>query len=212
VASCQALASLQLWRGQQCRCWTPPAAEYEDPPFLDQLQTSEVTAALGRDTAARLGWHADLVFRRPAHEAVQVCPGESQLALNTLRLLEEVTNDSNFRQVPACTRSLPVCCLVAAGCNLARTVLVLSSIGCIDAVPSGRPFLMPEPFSHFTVQLPSISCFGAFATQHVGLPRMRRDVSTRSWFCAGPDAAACCAGGARHVAAVARVQRPVVRR
>ena len=31
-----------------------------------------------------------------------VCPGESQLALNTLRLLEEITNDSNFRQVLVC--------------------------------------------------------------------------------------------------------------
>ena len=67
-----------------------------------------MTAALGRDTAARLGWHADLVFRRPPHGAVQVCPGESQLALNTLRLLEEVTNDSNFRQVWAPWRSLRI--------------------------------------------------------------------------------------------------------
>jgi hypothetical protein len=73
--------------------------EYEEPAFLDQLQTSEETAVLGRDTAARLSAHADLMFRRPAHVSVPVCPGEGQLALNTLRLLEEMTNDSNFRQV-----------------------------------------------------------------------------------------------------------------
>ena len=91
-------------------CWAVLGAEYEDPPFLDQLQTSEVTAALGRDTAARLSWHADLVFRRPAHDSVPVCPGESQLALNTLRLLEEMTNDSNFRQVPP-TLALSLLCI-----------------------------------------------------------------------------------------------------
>ena len=74
--------------------------EYEQPAFLDQLQTSEESAALGRDTAARVSAHADLMFRRPALLSVPVCPGESQLVLNTLRLLEEMTNDSNFRQVP----------------------------------------------------------------------------------------------------------------
>ena len=64
-----------------------------------------MTATLGKDTAARLSAHADLVFRRPAHESVPVCPGEGQLALNTLRLLDEVTNDSNFRQVPRVTNA-----------------------------------------------------------------------------------------------------------
>ena len=39
----------------------------------------------------------DMVFRRPSAQHAPVAPGEAQMALNTLRLTEELANDSNFR-------------------------------------------------------------------------------------------------------------------
>lgn len=55
------------------------------------------------------------MLRRPDARAAGVAPGEAQLALNTLRLAEELANDSNFRldlmqalhAAIACALSLP---------------------------------------------------------------------------------------------------------
>ncbi|CAL8471502.1 g11044 [Coccomyxa elongata] len=74
--------------------------EYEETSFLDQTVAQEGTRELAIDVAARASQLAGVVMQRPMSTQWPVrSPGEGQLAVAALQVLEVLADDSNFRRM-----------------------------------------------------------------------------------------------------------------
>ncbi|EIE21981.1 hypothetical protein COCSUDRAFT_66773 [Coccomyxa subellipsoidea C-169] len=74
--------------------------EYEKASFLDQTIAHDDTRELAIEVAAQASQLAGLVMQRPLSRRWPVrSPGEGQLAVNVLQVLEVLADDSNFRRM-----------------------------------------------------------------------------------------------------------------
>ncbi|KAI7840243.1 hypothetical protein COHA_006025 [Chlorella ohadii] len=72
-------------------------AECEDPSFMDQVSQNPATRRLADHVNNRAAAYIGQVLLRPSTALYPAVPGESQMAINTLRAAELLSDDSNFR-------------------------------------------------------------------------------------------------------------------